>query len=214
MTQSQTLATPKSSSMSSALDGPNPYQPRSYRIIPSWHRFKSQRDPSTDMPRGELAHWNLSGIKILQCIDAQEHSVDQRRQDEGVQEHEQIEERAELGPGVFNNGGEELFLYHSDLRDRLILGVKKISSSTRPVDERVDRGVVLVGRVVVDIVLVRDEEPTKQERPLHGGWLGKIQPGLAYQVGNDLIVIDDVRQLASSHHSRLGSLQSIVSITH
>ncbi|EXL66244.1 hypothetical protein FOPG_17569 [Fusarium oxysporum f. sp. conglutinans race 2 54008] len=111
MTQSQTLATPKSSSMSSALDGPNPYQPRSYRIIPSWHRFKSQRDPSTDMPRGELAHWNLSG----------------------VQEHEQIEERAELGPGVFNNGGEELFLYHSDLRDRLILGVKKISSSTRPV---------------------------------------------------------------------------------
>ncbi|KNB15822.1 hypothetical protein FOXG_21498 [Fusarium oxysporum f. sp. lycopersici 4287] len=133
MTQSQTLATPKSSSMSSALDGPNPYQPRSYRIIPSWHRFKSQRDPSTDMPRGELAHWNLSGIKILQCIDAQEHSVDQRRQDEGVQEHEQIEERAELGPGVFNNGGEELFLYHSDLRDRLILGVKKISSSTRPV---------------------------------------------------------------------------------
>ncbi|EWZ78527.1 hypothetical protein FOWG_17232 [Fusarium oxysporum f. sp. lycopersici MN25] len=62
------------------------------------------------MPRGELAHWNLSG----------------------VQEHEQIEERAELGRGVFNNGGEEVFLYHSDLRDRLILGVKKISSSTRP----------------------------------------------------------------------------------
>ncbi|CZR49905.1 uncharacterized protein FPRO_16110 [Fusarium proliferatum ET1] len=109
----------------------------------------------------------------------------------GLAEETQIEERPELGLGVFESNREELVLRRGDLEGWLLLGVE-VNRAGGPVivpvvfrvetplellllqpgldpvhdrpytDERADLGDVLVDRIVVDVELVYDGEHTNK----------------------------------------------------